>query len=170
MPRKAQSYQPSLPYLEGKQAQCNAIYLDHGQEPHQLRNMYSPQGVRSPQGVGYPQVAESLSFNPSRSRNPYVNSSIQYVYQWGNPLCFKCGVLGYTSPEYHSDILLPRAESTYLSDFYQRPAPNHKPDFFITRQIQNNQNFLRDQYHSNNNPVTTQSILVAAKTIKPVQS
>ena len=132
--------------------------------------MYLLQGVRSPQGFGYPQVAESSSFNPSRSRNPYVNGSVQYIYQWGNPLCYKCGVPGHTSPECHSDILLSRAESTHLRNLYQRPAPNHEPDFPIPRQIQNNQNFPRDQHRSNNNPVTTQSNSVTAKTIEPVQS
>ena len=57
-----------------------------------------------------------------------------------------------------------------MRNLYQRPAPNREPDFPIPRRIQNNQNFLRDQHRSNNNPVTTQSKSVTAKSIKPVQS
>ena len=57
-----------------------------------------------------------------------------------------------------------------MRNLYQRPTPNREPDLPIPRQIQNNQNFPRDQHRSNNNPVTTQSNSVTAKSIKPVQS
>ena len=43
--RKAQSYQPSLPYHNGKQAERNISYPDCGQEPYQFRNMYSSKAI-----------------------------------------------------------------------------------------------------------------------------
>ena len=57
-----------------------------------------------------------------------------------------------------------------MRNFYQRPAFNHKLNFLISGQIQNIQNFSKDQHCSNNNRVTIQSNLIIAKTIKLVQS
>lgn len=87
-----------------------------------------------------------------------------------NLLYYKCGIPSHTSSKYFSDKPLSQVESTHLRNFYQRQVSNCDPDFPILRQIQNNQNFLRDEYHSNNNPITTQSKSVIAKNIRPVQS
>lgn len=43
--QKAQSYQPSLPYQEGKHVEHITSYPDRSQEPHQFRNMYTSQNV-----------------------------------------------------------------------------------------------------------------------------
>ncbi len=113
-------------------------YPDCSQEPHWFKNMYSSQEARVPQSFHHPQRKEqSLAFDLSTSRNPYLNGSVQYVYQWGNLLCFKCGIPGYTSPECNYNALLSRAESTHLRNFYQRPAPNCEFDFPILCQAHN---------------------------------
>ena len=78
--RKPQSYQPNLSYREGKRVERSTSYPDRSQETHQFRNMYSTQDARVPQGFQHPQD-QSLAFDPSTSRNPYVNGSAQYIYQ-----------------------------------------------------------------------------------------
>ena len=67
--------------------------------------MYSTQDARVPQGFQHPQN-QLLAFDPSTSRNIYVNGSAQYIYQWGNPLCYKYGTPGYISPKCTHHALL----------------------------------------------------------------
>ena len=170
-PRKAQSYsQPGLPYRDGKRVdRSTTSYPDRSQqEPYQFRNVYSSQDARVPQGFHHPQTTEqSSAFDPSTSRNPYVNGSAQYIYQWGNPLCYKCGIPGHTSPECNTNTPLSRAESTHLRNLYQRPPPNREFDFPIPTQAHNGRDSAKDQQRPNHNSAITQSHSVIAKTIRP---
>lgn len=130
--------------------------------------MYSSQDARVPPGFHHPQVTEqSSAFDPSTSRNPYVNGSIQYVYQWGNPLCYKCGVPGHTSPKCNTNVPLTRAESTYLRNLYQRPPPNRELDFPISSQAHNGRESTRDRQRPNDNPPIAYSNSVTAGAMRP---
>lgn len=155
-PRKAQSYQRSLPYREGTRVEHNTSYLDRSQEAHQFKNMYSSQDARVPPAFHHLQTTEqSSAFDPSTSRNPYVNGS------------YKCGTPGHTSPECNHHAPLSRAESTYLRNIYQRPTSSREFDFPIPGQAQNTRKSARDQQRANQNPGITQSHSVIAETIKP---
>ena len=80
LPHKNQFFQPSLPYREGKRIDRNNSYPNRGKDPHQPGNIYSAQDARGSQNSGY-HTPEPEPFNPSISRNSYVNVSAQYVYQ-----------------------------------------------------------------------------------------
>lgn len=133
-PRRSQPVQPNLAYREGRKADRNTGYVNRDPDPIPTRNMYKPQDARGSQEFIHNRPAAPIPFNPATSRNPYVNGSAQHVYRWGNPLSYKCGVPGHTSPECFSDAPLSRAESTHLRNFYQRPTPNREPDFPIPSQ------------------------------------
>ena len=167
-PRQSQPVQPNLAYREGRKADRNAAYTNRDSNSTSARSVYTPQDARASQDFTYNRPTGPLPFNPATSRNPYVNGSSQYMYQWGNPLCYKCGVPGHTAPECYSDTPLSRAESTHLRNLYQRPVSNREPDFPIPNQAQGSQGFPRDQQRSNNNPVTAQSNSVIAETMRPV--
>lgn len=99
--------------------------------------MYTLQDARGSQEFSQNRISGPALFNPGTSRNPFVNSSAQYVYQWGNLLCYKCGTPGHTSPECNSNAPVSQAKSTHLRNLYQRPAPNRKFDFPIPSQAHN---------------------------------
>ena len=99
--------------------------------------MYLLQDAKTSQEFNQNRISGTALFNPATSRNPYVNSSAQYVYQYGNPLCYKCGIPGHTSLECNTNAPLSQAESTHLRNLYQRPAPNCEFDFSISSQAHN---------------------------------
>ncbi len=100
-------------------------------------------------------------------RNPYVNGSVQYVYQWENLLCYKCGIPGHTSPECNTNALLSQVESTHLRNLYQRPVPNREFDFPIPSQAHNGRESIGDQQRPNNNPAIAHSNSVTAEVMRP---
>ncbi len=129
--------QPNLLYQKPRKVERNNSYTNRNQDPHTFaRNMYIPQDARAQE---FPQnyISGLVLLNATMSQNLFVNGSAQYIYQWGNPLCYKCGTLGHISPEYNSNTPLSRAESSHLRNLYQRSPPNRKFDFPIPAQAHN---------------------------------
>ena len=165
--RQPQSVQLNLPYRESRKVERNNSYTNRDQDPHtSARNMYTPQDARA-QEFSQNRISGPALFNAATSRNPFVNGSAQYIYQWGNPLCYKCGTLGHTSPECNSNTPLSRAESSHLRNLYQRPPPNREFDFPIPAQAHNGRELAKDHQRPNHNSGITQSNFVTAEPMRP---
>ena len=127
--------------------------------------MYTSQDART-QEFHQNRITGPAPFNPVTSRNPFVNGSAQYIYQWGNSRCYKCGTLRHTSPECNSTAPLSRAESSHLRNLYQRPPPTRKFDFPIPAQAHNGQEPIRDRQRPNHNPGIAHSNFVTAEPMR----
>ena len=100
--------------------------------------MYTLQDVRA-QEFHQNRMTKSAPFNLVTSHNPFVNDCVQYIYQCGNLLYYKCGTLGHTSPECNSIAPLSRAKSNHLRNLYQCPPLTREFDFPIPAQAYNGQ-------------------------------
>lgn len=164
--RQSQSVQPNIPYQELRKIERNNNYSNRDQDPMSAQNIYTSQDARA-QELNQSRTTGLAPFNPITSRNPFVNGSAKYIYQWGNPLCYKCGILGYTSPKCNSNASLSRAESSHLRNLYQRPPPNRKFDFLIPTLAHNSRASARDHQPPIHNSGIRNSNLVTAEPIRP---
>ncbi len=128
--------------------------------------MYTPQDVRA-QEFAQTRILGPALFNTATLRNPVVNGSAEYNYQWGNLLCYKCGIFRHTSPECNSNTPLSRAESSHLRNLYQCPPPNRKFDFPMPTQAHNSREPTKKHQCPNHNSGIRQSNFVTAEPMRP---